>query len=62
MKAKYIKTMDFDFSNIDILNCNNPKELAEKIKENDVIKIYNSGVIEYINASYIMYYELEEGE
>ena len=28
--------MDFDFSNIDILNCNNPKELAEKIKENDV--------------------------
>ena len=58
MKAKYIKTMDFMFENIIILNAENEEELANKIKENEVIKINNEGTIEYINSSYIMYYEL----
>lgn len=59
MKAKYIKTMDFMFENIIILNAKNEEELANKIKENEVIKINNEGTIEYINSSYIMYYELD---
>lgn len=59
MKAKYIKTMDFIFENKIILNAKNEEELANKIKENEVIKINNEGTIEYINSSYIMYYELD---
>lgn len=58
MKAKYIKTMDFTFENILILNAENETELANKIKENEVIKINNYGTVEYINSSYIMYYQL----
>lgn len=58
MKAKYIKTMDFTFENIIILNAENEIELANKIKENEVIKINNYGTVEYINSSYIMYYQL----
>lgn len=58
MKAKYIKTMDFEFENVIILNAENEIELANKISENCVIKINNEGTIEYINSSYIMFYEL----
>lgn len=58
MKAKYIKTMDFEFEDVIILNAKNEEELANKIKENEVIKINNEGMIEYINSSYIMFYEL----
>ena len=58
MKAKYIKTMDFEFENVIILNAENEIELANKIKENEVIKINNDGIVEYINSSYIMFYEL----
>ncbi len=59
MKAKYIKTMDFEFDDVMILNCNTEDELGEKIKENEVIKINNEGTIENINSAYIMFYELE---
>lgn len=58
MKAKYIKTMDFEFENVIILNAGNEIELANKISENCVIKINNEGTIEYINSSYIMFYQL----
>lgn len=58
MKAKYMKTMDFEFENVIILNAKNEEELANKIKENEVIKINNDGTVEYINSSYIMYYQL----
>ena len=58
MKANYIRTMDFTFEDIIILNCETEKELEDKIKENEVIKINNEGTIEYINSSYIMYYQL----
>ena len=58
MKAKYIKTMDFEFKDVIILNAKNEEELADKIKENEVIKIYNEGTIEYINSGYIMFYQL----
>lgn len=56
MKLKYIKTMDFTFENIIVLNCNSIEELEKRIKENEVIKINNFGTIEYINSSYIMYF------
>lgn len=62
VRAKYIKTMDFLFEKVNILNCKSSSELAEKIKENEVIKIDNYGSIEYINSSYIMFYVLEEEE
>lgn len=58
LKARYIKTMDFEFKDVLILNCNTEDEVAEKIKENEVIKINNDGTVEYINSSFIMYYEL----
>lgn len=58
MKVKYLKTMDFMFENVIILNAGNEIELSNKIKENEIIKINNEGTIEYINSSYIMYYEL----
>lgn len=58
MIATYIKTMDFIFEDVKILNAKNETELENKIKENEVIKIDNDGAIEYINSSYIMYYEL----
>lgn len=59
MKAKYIKTMDFEFNDVEILNCNTEDELVEKIKENQVIKVDNEGTIQYINSAYIMFYELD---
>lgn len=58
MKVKYLKTMDFMFENVIILNAGNEIELSNKIKENEIIKINNEGTIEYINSSYIMYYEI----
>ena len=58
MKVKYLKTMDFMFENVIILNAGNETELSKMIKENEIIKINNEGTIEYINSSYIMYYEL----
>ena len=58
MIATYIKTIDFTFEYIKILNAKNETELENKIKENEVIKIDNDGRVEYINSSYIMYYEL----
>lgn len=60
MKARYITTMDFEFKNADILNANTEEELMNKIKENEIIKIKNENEIEYINSSYIQYYELEK--
>lgn len=56
MKLKYIKTMDFTFEDIEILNCNTIKELKNKIKKNEVIDIFNDNAVEYINSSYIMYF------
>ena len=59
MKATYIKTMDFTFEDVEILNVLDSGQLMEKIKENEVIKIKNGNQIEYINSSYIMFYGLE---
>lgn len=60
MIANYIKTMDFTFEDVEILNAKSEEELLNKIKENEVIKIKNGTEIEYINCNYIMYFKLEE--
>lgn len=56
MKLKYIKTMDFIFENVTVLNCESIEELNNKIKENEVIQVNNYGTVEYINSSYIMFF------
>lgn len=60
IKARYITTMDFEFENVTILNCDTEQEVAKKIKENEIVKIDNQGRKENINSSYIMFYELME--
>lgn len=60
MKANYIKTMDFTFEDVEILNANTEEQLLYKIKESEVLKIKNGTEIEYINPDYIMYLKLEE--
>lgn len=56
MYLSYIKTMDFTFEEIEVINCKDITELNNKIKENEVIEIINNGVKEYINSSYIMFF------
>ena len=60
MKANYIKTMDFTFEDVEILDVKTEKELLDKFKEAEVIKILNGTETEYINSSYIMYFKLED--
>ena len=57
MKLKYIKTMDFTFENVIVLNCKDIEELCHRIKEGEVIQINNFGTVEYINSAYIMFFE-----
>ena len=58
MKVKYLQTMDFEFRNVIVLNCDNEKELINKIEESKIIKINNFGTVEYINSNYIMFFEI----
>lgn len=58
MKVKYIKTMDFTFEDVMVLDAIDEAELIELIEENKVIKINNNGTIEYINSNYIMFFEV----
>lgn len=60
MKANYIKTMDFTFEDVEILDVKNEKELLDKFKEAEVIKILNGKETEYIHSSYIMYFGLRD--
>lgn len=59
MKARYIKTMDFTFEDVEILNVRSEKELLQKMDKGKIIKISNEAQIEYINTSYVMYFALE---
>lgn len=60
MKAKYIKTMDFIFEDVEILSADTEEKLLHKIKESEILKIKNGTEIEYINPDYIMFFGLEE--
>lgn len=59
IKASYIKTMDFIFEDVAILDVKDEWQLMNKIKNNEVIRIINEDILEYINSSYIMYYKLK---
>jgi hypothetical protein len=56
MKLKYIKTMDFTFEDVFVLNCKDIDELCYKIRRGDVIEVNNMGSVEYINSAYIMFF------
>ena len=58
MKARYIKTMDFTFEDVEILGVSSEKELLQKMDKGKIIKINNEGQVEYINSSYVMYFAL----
>ena len=60
MKVNYIKTMDFIFEDVEILNADTEEKLLHKIKESEILKIRNGTEIEYINPDYIMYFKLED--
>lgn len=60
IKASYIKTMDFIFEDVVILDVKDEWQLMNKIKNNEVIRIINEDILEYINSSYIMYYKLKK--
>ena len=59
IKASYIKTMDFIFEDVIILDVKDEWQLMNKIKNNEVIRIINEDILEYINSNYIMYYKLK---
>ena len=48
--------MEFLFEDVEVLNCKNMKQFENKIKRNEVVKIKNGDMIEYINSSYIMFF------
>lgn len=60
MKVNYIKTMDFTFEDVEILNADTEKKLLNMIKKSEILKIRNGTEIEYINPDYIMYFKLED--
>ena len=57
IKIEYIKTMDFDWYNVKVLNCDTLQELNHKIKENEVLEVEIANLMYYINSSYVMYYK-----
>lgn len=60
MKIDYIHTMDWDFTDVDVINCNNIKEFQNKIEENKVIEVKKENVIYGVNPNYIIYWEQKE--
>ena len=58
MIARFIRTMDFNWENIEILNVENEEELMQKIKDSEVIKVRNSFSTYGLNSSYIIHYML----
>lgn len=38
LKLKYLKTMEFLFEDVEVLNCKSMKQFENKIKRNEVIK------------------------
>ena len=51
IKIEYLKTMDFDWHNFKVLNCNTIEDICEKIKENEVLHIEIADQIYYINSN-----------
>lgn len=56
MKLDFIKTIDFTYRNIEVINCRNINQFKRKVKNNEVISVLNQGYVEHINSSYIMFF------
>lgn len=57
IQIEYMKTMDFDWYKVKVLNCNDLDSFNDKIKNNAVVEVEIANQIYYINSSYIMYYK-----
>lgn len=59
MKLKNIVTMDDEltFTDIEILNIKNEKQLYKAIEKNKVLAIKENGTIYKLNSSYIIFYQ-----
>lgn len=57
IKIEYLKTVDFDWNNVKVLNCYKLDDIFEKIKENEVLQVEIADQIYYINSSYVMYFK-----
>ena len=58
IQIEFLKTMDFDWFNVKLLNCETIEQLNNKIKENEVLEVEIANQVYYINSSYIMYYKV----
>lgn len=57
MKVNYIKCMDFEFTDVDVLNVSTDIELNKAIENHKVICVVDEdGERDYINTDYIMYW------
>lgn len=57
IQIEFLKTMDFDWHRVKVLNCNTIAEINNKIKENEVLEVEIASQVYYINSSYIMYFK-----
>ena len=57
IRIEFLKTMDFDWYDVKVLNCSSLSELNNKIKENEVLEVEIATQKYYINSSYVMYYK-----
>ena len=58
IQIEFIKTMDFDWYKVKVLNCETIDEFNNKIKDNEIVKVEIANREYYINSSYIMYYQV----
>lgn len=59
MKLKNIVTMDDEltFTDIEVLNIKNEKQLDKAIEKSKVLEIRENGTIYKLNSSYIIFYQ-----
>lgn len=57
LQIEFLKTMDFDWFKVKLLNCETIEQLNNKIKENEVLEVEIANQKYYINSSYVMYYK-----
>ena len=57
IRIEFLKTMDFDWYDVKVLNCSSLSKLNNKIKENEVLEVEIANQMYYINSSYVMYYK-----
>lgn len=59
MKIRSIVTMDGEltFTNIEVLNIKNEKQLDKAIEKSKGLKIRENGTIYKLNSSYIIFYQ-----